>query len=253
MLILSYPYSASAENVHIAAAASLSHVLKEVAEKYRQESGESVAFTFGSSGNLTRQIIHGAPFDLFLSANRQYAELLIEKGIGVASEVYAQGHLVLYVPNGSAISIESGLESVEKLLNRGELKRIAIPNPRHAPYGQLAQHVLTQNNLWSRLKPYLVIGENAAQAAHFATAGSVDAALLPRSLAQLPALLKMGQLVELPSASTRPLDQYAVLMQNANPAARDFFKFLHSNTAKAVYLQHGFSIPGQDQHRNDEH
>lgn len=190
--------------------------------------------------------MHGAPYDLFLSANRQYAEMIMEKGIGLDLAIYAQGHLVLYVPNGSPVSPESGLVSVENLLNQGELNRIAIANPQLAPYGKLAQQVLTRRQLWDRIRPYLVIGENAAQAAHFATAGSVDAALIPRSLAQLPALLELGRFKELPSTLTRPLDHYVVLIKNTSSATRRFFEFLHTQPAKAIYRQHGFTIPGRD-------
>lgn len=244
--MLAYSVSASAEKVRVAAAASLSHVLEEVAEKYREQSGDSIALSFGSSGNLTRQIMHGAPYDLFLSANQQYAEMLVENGSGRESAVYAQGHLVLYVPNGSVVVVESGLTSVEDLLNRGALNRIAIANPELAPYGQLAKQVFTRSGLWSRIRPHLVIGENAAQAAHFATAGSVDAALLPRSLAQLPALLEKGRFVELPDTLTMPLDQFVVLMRNAEPAAHRFYEFLLSQPARTIYIQHGYTLPDLD-------
>ena len=246
---LSLVANVAAEGVGIAAAASLNHVLQQLGVAYQSAGGERLRVSYAASGVLARQIAHGAPFEVFLSANERYVEFLSQRGL-IADDgvVYALGELVLFVPQGSSLSgllteEEGGLGLLHAALDAGLLKRLVMANPTHAPYGVAARDSLQHAGLWSRLKEHLVLGENAAQAAHFSVSGAADGGLIPRSLAQQPQLARRGRSVPLDARSYAPLRQRVVLLAGAGESARRFVDFLSSSVAQRILLDNGLLLP----------
>lgn len=228
----------------VAAAADLQFALPEAAAAFQHETGQKVRLAFGSSGNFARQIEQGAPFELFLSADETLVERLARAGLTVDDgQVYGQGRLALFVAANSGIAADTDLEGLAAAVKAGQVRRFAIPNPAHAPYGQRAEELLRAKGLWEALQPRLVLGENAAQAAQFALSGSVEAGISAWSLARAPGLAAKAQVVLLPADDHAPLRQRMVLLKSAGPVARRFHAWLLGSEAKAVLARHGFELP----------
>ena len=235
---------ASAATVPVVAAASdLQYALAEVAAGFERSSGRSVKLTFGSSGNFTRQIIQRAPFELFFSADEAYVRDLDARGLTLdAGTLYALGRLALFVPKGSPVKADPGLSDLAAALADGRLKRLAIANPEHAPYGRAAREVLMKKGLWQRAQPHLALGENIAQAAQFAASGAAQAGLIAYSLALSTRMAQAGSSVLLPSDLHRPLRQRMVLLKGAGETARMFYAYVQSPPARSVFEQYGFAL-----------
>ena len=229
---------------HIAAAADLQFALPEIVTAFVRGGGAPLKISFGSSGNFARQIAQGAPFELFLSADERYIEQVIAaqcaEGVGVH---YAIGRLALFLPNGSPIRADRNLADLSAAARDGRLKRLAIANPEHAPYGRAAREVLEQRGLWSAVQDKLALGDNAAQAAQFAVSGAAQAGLIPLSLARAPELAARGAYVTLPENWHTPLRQTLVLVKGAGPTARAFAAFLRGPQAREILARNGFGLP----------
>ena len=230
----------------VAAAASLRSALPELASAFAAEAGIRPRFSFGSSGNLARQIRQGAPFELFLSADEAFVlELARERLTRDEGVLYALGRLALFVPQGSPVSTDQSLAGVRSALARDEIRRFAIPNPEHAPYGRAARETLQHMRLWDAIHPRLVFGENVSQAAQFAASGSCEAALISRSLAVAPEFIGRGTPESVPDTWHNPLRHRMALLPAAGDQAKRFFSFLGSADAREVFGRHGFSEPGE--------
>ncbi len=228
----------------VAAASSLNPALNEVRQIFETETGQSIRLSFGSSGNIARQIIRGAPFELFLSADERYVRTLVERSLTMdRGALYAVGRLVLFVPNGSPIRADSELQEFARAVVDGSLNRLAIANPEHAPYGRAARQLLEARGMWDRLGQKLVMGENISQTAQFAATGSVDAAILSYSMALSPAMSRRGRFVVLPEKWHDPIRHRMVLLDGAGQTAVAFYAFLRAPTAREVLKRHGFSTP----------
>jgi molybdate transport system substrate-binding protein len=229
---------------NIAAASDLKLALPDVAEAFAGATGRKVSLSFGSSGVFRRQIAEGAPFELFLSADEAYVEALHKEGRTEDAGVhYATGHIVLYLPNGSPVRADKELRDLAAAAKDGRLKRLAIANPEHAPYGRAAREALQHAGAWEAVQDKLVLGENVAQAARFATSGSVQAAILPYSLAIAPEVSGKGGYVTLPQSWHAPLRQRMVLVKGAGGTARQFYAFMQEREARAILARHGFAVP----------
>ena len=225
----------------VAAASDLKFAMEEIAKLYRQETGQSLRLVFGSSGNFTTQIMQGAPFDIFLSADDALPRKLYQAGLTTdPGHVYGLGRLVLYFPKGSELRADVELIGLEHGLRTGLVKRLAIANPEHAPYGQRAVQVLQKKGLWAVAQPKLVLGENVSQAASFAVTGNAQAALIAWSLVLAPPLSQEGQFAVVPETLHEPLMQTMVLMKKAEPPARAFYDYLQQSSAKAILARYGF-------------
>ena len=157
----------------VAAAADLKFALDEVDAGFKAQGGGEVRLVFGSSGNFYRQILQGAPFGLFLSADEGFVFQLADAGKTQDRRVlYAIGRIGILVPAGAPLKADADLKGLAQALADGQVQRFAIANPEHAPYGQRAEEALRHAGLWDALKGRLVFGENAAQAAQFALSGS---------------------------------------------------------------------------------
>lgn len=244
-MLLSTASVAGAAAVPVVAAASdLQYALTEVAAAFARASGRSVKLSFGSSGNFVRQIIQGAPFEVFFSADEAYVRELEDRGLTPdGGALYALGRLAVYVSNRSPIKADAKLEGLAAALNDGRLRKLAIANPEHAPYGRAAREVLMNRSLWQKAQGHLVMGENISQAAQFAASGSVEAGLIAYSLALSGQMSKAGTYALLPADWHAPLRQRAVLLNGAGDTARAFYAYAQSPSARGVFEKYGFALP----------
>ena len=230
----------------IAAAASMRFALSEIAELFTRETGKRLRLNFGSSGNLSRQIRQGAPFQLFLSADEDYVLAIARDGHTLGrGDVYARGQLVVFAPKGSPVSVDGQLSGVRSALEQGDLLRFAIANPEHAPYGRAAREALGHAGIWEAIRPKLVLGENVSQAAQFAATGSTEGGLIAHSLALAPGLSTRGKFALISQDWYQPLLQRMVLLKGARAVALEFHDFLLGEKAGEIVLRYGFTRPGE--------
>jgi molybdate transport system substrate-binding protein len=234
---------ANAQEITVAAAADLSSVFPQVAARFEQETGKKVHLNFGASGNFYLQIENGAPFDLFFSADLRYVQRLNDEGLLEPGSMYnyAVGKLVLFVPNGSSVNPTQGL----RVLLSPQVRKIAIANPQHAPYGRAAIDALKRAGLYDAVRSKLVEGENISQAAQFVQSGSVDAGILALSLARSPKMSSSGRFAELPPGSYTPLVQAAGIMKSSRQkaTAAEFLAFLRRPEIARLLAHYGFALP----------
>jgi molybdate transport system substrate-binding protein len=235
--------SAPAPTIRVAAASDLQAALPVIAAQFQKDTGVTVALTFGSSGNFFAQIQNGAPFDLFLSADIDYPRQLERAGLADPNSLvaYATGRLVLWTRTDSGIDLRAGLSS----LLDGRVRRIAIANPAHAPYGRAAVAALRHEGLYERVQSKLVLGENISQAAQFAQSGNADVGLLALSLAVAPAMKSSGSYVEVPAALHPAIEQAAVVLASSSQkaAAQRFLTMLTSAEGQRILQSYGFARP----------
>lgn len=224
----------------VSAASNLILAFGELGERYEQETGRPVVFNFAASGQLAQQIEQGAPVDLFVSANVAYVEDLAAKGrvLPDSVQIYARGRLTLWTPVDSTL----GVETVEDLL-RPEVRRVAIANPEHAPYGVAARQALQTAGVWEEVHPKLVLGENVRQTLQFAETGDVDVAVVPLSLS----ITSNGHWALVPEELHQPIDQaLGVVTDSPRQAqARDFAGFIIGPQGRAILEKYGFVPPGR--------
>ena len=236
--------AAHAQDITVAAASDLNYALKDLASSFEKKTGDKVTLSFGASGNLYSQILGGAPYDLFFSADIAYPQKLASAGLVESSSLrtYAIGHLVLWVPNGSSLDPQ---KLKMDLLLQSAVQRIAIANPTHAPYGRAAMAALEHFGLKDKVAGKLVFGENISQAAQFVQSGNAQAGLIALSLAVSPAMKDSGRYWELPTDSYPELQQGVVLLSASKhkPAAKAFLEYLFSAEGTAVLEQYGFHVP----------
>jgi molybdate transport system substrate-binding protein len=227
----------------IAAASSLQYVLPEIVAAFQRKTGVGVLVTYGSSGNFRRQIAQGAPFEMFLSADEQYAEDLVRLGLTIASSrVYALGRIAVLVPRDSDITLSQDLVGLRSAIENGNLTHFAIANPDHAPYGRAAREALNSLGLWQAIQPYLVKGENASQATQFAVSGSSDGGIVPYTFAISPDIAPLSEMMLIPEPHHQPIRQRMVLLRGAGEIARQFFDFLGAAESVAIFINHGYEV-----------
>lgn len=228
----------------VVAASDLKFALEEIAAEHRKAGGSPVRLVFGSSGNFYRQIVQGAPYQLFLSADENFVFQLADAGKTEGRGVlYAVGRIGLLVPKGSPLKADGELKDLALALQDGRLKKLAIANPEHAPYGTRAMEALQHAGLWSAIQPRLVLGENISQATQFATSGSTQGGIVAYSLALAPAVSALGSFALIPESWHQPLRQRMVLVRGADAASRAFYAYLQTPAAQAVLSRHGFTLP----------
>ncbi len=237
---------AAAQDVpNIAAAADLRLALTDVASAFKRDNGMDVKLTFGSSGTFFQQLSQGAPFQLFLSADEQYALNLAKSGrTADKGKLYAIGRLALVAPKGSPLTVDGKLAGLRSALAQGQITRFAIANPDHAPYGERAREALQHERLWRPLTGKIVMGENVSQALQFATAGGAQGGIVSYALVLDPALAGIADYVLLPAAWHQPLRQRMVLMKEAGPTARRFYAYMQQPVARRILVRYGFALPG---------
>jgi molybdate transport system substrate-binding protein len=234
---------ARAQAVKVAAAADLKFAMAELASQFENHSGVKLDVTYGSSGNFLTQLQNGAPFDLFFSADSEYPKKLEAAGLtepGTLRE-YAVGHIAIWTPSDSGIiAAKDGWKS---LLDQ-RVKKIAIANPEHAPYGRAAVAALKKAGIYEQVKDKLVYGENISQTAEFVQSGNAQAGIVALSLAISPAM-KNGNRWEIPADSYPAIKQTVVQLKaskNKN-AARQFLDFFSGSQGREILQRFGFTVP----------
>ena len=230
----------------MAAAADLSNALQELAANYEKRTGVAVKLSFGASGALTQQIQNGAPFDVFFAADMDYPKQLIAGGQAESATLYryAVGRLVLWVPNDSPLDVEH--KGMGVLLDPS-VKKIAMANPQHAPYGRAAAAALKHYGLDEKVADRLVLGENISQAAQFVESGNAQAGFVALAHAIAPAMQGKGKYWVVPAEAYPPLNQAVVLVAHSphRQEAAAFLEYVKTAEAAAVLQQYGFTLPGQ--------
>jgi molybdate transport system substrate-binding protein len=244
LLLLAAGIGRAAEAPYVAAAADLKFALEEVASAFTRDTGIGLRLSFGSSGNFARQIAQGAPFELFFSADERYALGLFESGHALdGGAIYGVGRIAIYAPMNSRLPPDAELKQLAAALDAGTLRRFAIANPEHAPYGRAAAQALRHAGLWEPLQGKLALGENAAQAAQFAASGSAQAGIVPYSLALAPEMGRAGTFALIPEDWHAPLRQRVILLKGAGETARMFYDYLDRPAVAAILRRHGFGLP----------
>ncbi|GGP49505.1 molybdate ABC transporter substrate-binding protein [Shewanella algicola] len=243
-VILPTHVAQAADTPAIAAAANIKFALDDIAKNFKQQTGLSVRISYGSSGNFITQIQHGAPFEMMLSADEFYIEQLHKAGYTQdAGVIYAIGRLALAAPKQSPLILDAELVGLEQFIRDGKLKRFAIANPDHAPYGERAREVLKAKGLWDAVQPKLIFGENASQAAQFTISGSTQGGIVPLSLVLAPQFTQLANHVVIPDNLYQPLNQRMALMPNASETATRFYQYMQSPQAQKVLSEFGFNLP----------
>ncbi|MFD2201664.1 molybdate ABC transporter substrate-binding protein [Shivajiella indica] len=232
-------FSQKKEKVLVAAAADLRFAMDSIIQIY--PNATEIEVIYGSSGKFFEQISNGAPFDLYFSADLSYPKKLQENGKTV-SDIYPYGIGRLVIWSKKDLGRSYSLE----MLKDPQYRKIAIANPRHAPYGQRAEEALKHFGVFEQVKPKLVFGENIAQTAQFVSSGAADIGIIALSLALSPNMQKMNQKYYLiPESSHQPLIQGAVLVKKTtqNPGAIKFFDFVKEEQARLILTHFGFTQP----------
>jgi molybdate transport system substrate-binding protein len=233
----------AADELNVAAASDLSFAMKELATSYEKQSGTVVKVTLGSSGNFFTQIQNGAPFDLFFAADIGYPKKLEAAGFGEPGTLYqyATGKIVIWVPAGSKLDVNRGLG----VLTDPSVRKIAIANPKHAPYGRAAVAAMTKQGIYDKITDKLVFGENISQTAQFVESGNADVGIIALSLALAPAMADKGKYFEIPQDLYPPLDQGAIVIKASQKKeqAKQFLAYLKTPESVALLQRYGFKLP----------
>ena len=229
----------------VAAAADLTYCLEDLNAAFKKTHPEAeIKVSSGSSGNFATQIRNGAPFEVFLSADSGFPRDLVKAGLAdeKSMAIYAVGRLVLWTAQPEVVDITRGLE----ILRKDEpVKKLAVANPDHAPYGRAAKQALEHDKLWEVVQPRIVLGENIAQTAQFVATGNADAGIVALSLVVAGKLSKIGKWQEIPADKYAPLEQAVVLTRKGldNPLAKSYLDFLRTPEARKIFDRYGFRLP----------
>ena len=234
---------AQGKEIRIAAAADLKFAMGELSETFEKQSRTKVNVTYGSSGNFFSQMQNGAPFDLFFSADIEYPKKLEAAGLAEPGTLYeyAVGRIVIWTPADANVDVT---KQGWKTLLDASVKKIAIANPEHAPYGRAAVAALQKAGIYESVKPKLVYGENISQAAQFVQSGNAQAGIVAMSLAVSPAM-QDGKRWEIPPEMHPAIEQGAIVLKDAKnkEAARAFLEFVKSAAGRAMLAKYGFTFP----------
>ena len=233
----------AAETLTIAAAADLKFAMEEIVAAFRQaHPGDKVDTIYGSSGKFHTQIQQGAPYDLFFSADIKYPQMLASEGFA-ASEVrpYAFGRIVLWSSSRDASKM-----TIADLADPS-VRKIALANPKHAPYGKRAEEVLISVGLWDKVQDRLVMGENIAQTAQYVQSGNADVGIIALALALNKELASKGGYTLIDDRLHEPLEQGFIVTRRAadNQLAKQFADYMGSAEARRIMVRYGFVLPGE--------
>jgi len=234
-----------AGEINIAAAADLVYAFKEMKTVFeKQNPGDKLSIAFGSSGSAFTQIKDGAPYDIFFSADMGYVLRLKNEGLVIGeAKPYAYGRIGIWARRGKGIDVLTGVS----ILTDPKVKKIAIADPSHAPYGVAAVNALKSQKLYDKLKEKFVLGENASQAAQFAWSGAADVALIPISLGYSETFKKDGNFYLIPANWHNDIVQGYAILKSAkdNPTAKKFEEFVSSKEGREIFKKYGFILPNE--------
>jgi molybdate transport system substrate-binding protein len=234
----------AAQEITVAAAADLQFAMQDIAARFQKDTGSPTKLIYGSSGNFFEQIQNGAPFDVFFSANLDYPKRLEAAGLTEPGSYYqyAKGKIVLWVPNESRLDLSSGM----RVLLDPSVKKIAVANPLHAPYGEAAVAAMQKEMVYDKVKDKLVLGENISQTASFVASGSADVGIVALSLALSPNMKDKGRYVEIPGDEYPAIEQACVILKSSKSkdAAKRFVAFIKTAAIADVLRTYGFDVQG---------
>ncbi|HTC65043.1 MAG TPA: molybdate ABC transporter substrate-binding protein [Candidatus Saccharimonadales bacterium] len=229
--------------VTVAAASDLTFAMNEIAGQYQKASGCSVQLSMGSSGNFLTQIENGAPFDVFFSADIAYPKKLEAESLAApgSTYLYAIGKIVLWARNDSGVNVSKGFSALQD----SAVRKIAIANPAHAPYGRAAEGALRKAGVYDSVKSRLVLGENISQAAEFVESGNADAGILALSLVLSPTMKDKGRSWNIPENLYAPIEQGAVVVLSSKnqQGAKNFLEYIKLPETAALLARYGFARP----------
>ena len=241
VLILLLGTLLSATSLKVAVAANVRFAFDEIAKEYEKTTDTKIYAIVSSSGKLTAQIEHGAPFDLFLSANMKYPEYLYKKNLATSKpKIYAYGTLVLWSLNKKVnVSLEG--------LKDKKIKKIAVPNPKSAPYGVQGLKILEKYGLKKLLYKKIVFGESVSQTNQYIYSRSADIGITAKSVVMAPKMRNKGVFKELDIADYSPIKQGIVILkygENRNSKeSLDFYNFIFSNKGQQILEKYGYILP----------
>jgi molybdate transport system substrate-binding protein len=245
-LVVALPMAraACAQEIHVAAAADLKFAMQDLTAQFEKQAGPRVDVTYGSSGSFFSQLQNGAPFDLFFSADIEYPRNLESAGLAEPGTLYeyAVGRIAIWTPADTKVDVAR--RGWKSLLD-ASVRRIAIANPEHAPYGRAAVAALQKAGIYEQVKTKLVYGENISQAAQFVQSGNAQAGIVAMSLAVSPGM-KEGKWWEIPADMHPSIKQAAVVLKSSKnkDGARAFLEFVKSGAGRATLSKYGFTFPG---------
>jgi len=226
----------------VAVAANMQYTIKALIAAYNKTDKTKIDVVIGASGGLTQQIMHGAPFDIFVSADKEFPQKLAENNFTLLPpKVYAQGLLVLW-------SAKPGIrpDANMKVLLGANIKSIAIANPKTAPYGSAAEAILKKYALYDKVAARLIRGESITQTSQFIATQNADIGFTAKSIVISEEMKGRGTWVELNTKDYPAIEQSAALLKHAQEnnkaAAEKFYNFLYSAEAKAIYHQFGYIV-----------
>ena len=225
----------------VATAANMQFVMEEIVAEFKKENRIEISIIPGSSGKLSAQILGGAPYDIFVSADRFYPDEIAKAGKNKGlPRIYAYGKLIL-------LSLSPTIKADLNELSSLDVKHIAIANPKTAPYGKAAEQALRSGDLFEKIKNKLVFGESVAQTNQFLISGAAELAFTSKSTLYLLEKSQFKDYVELDRKSYEAIAQSAVLINNKNQTeAEKFYLFLFSDKAKAILLKNGYDIQSDE-------
>ncbi len=229
----------------VSAASDLTYAFGEIGKQFEAETGHKVVFNFGSTGQLTQQIEQGAPVDVFAAANVSFVEDLERQGLILpdTKQMYARGRITLWTRADSPLQITSLAD-----LTRPEVRRIAIANPDHAPYGVAARQAMQTAGIWEAVQPKLVLGDNVRQTLQYAETGNVDVAIVALSLSVPAAGGTSGRWTLIPEELHPPIDQALAVIKDTKHegAARAFATFVNGPQGRQIMRKYGLVLPGEE-------
>lgn len=243
LLLLTQQVAIAAESLTVAVAANVKFAFDDLAAAFTQDTGIEIKPVFSSSGKIVSQVKEGAPYDVFLSADMDYPDKLYKGGQAVTvPRTYAYGRLVLWTKSDS-LDLGKGLAA----LTAAEVRKVAVANPKVAPYGAEALKAMDKLGLRAALEPKLVFAENIAQVVQYVDSGNVDAGFTAKSLVTAPETAGRGKWVDVPQDSYSPIAQGAVILRygqaNHGDAARKFYGFLYSARARDILARFHYGVP----------
>ncbi len=234
------PCAAWADTVNVAVAASAQYVFEDLKTEFKKETGHDLAASIDSSGKFATQIMNGAPYDVFMSADMEFPEKLSQAGYTTAPpRIFVYGALVVWSMK------DVDLRTWQTPFANPSLGKVAVANPQTAPYGREAMKVLTGAKLDQTLQGKLVYGESIAQTNQYIFSGVADLGFTAKSIVLSPEMKGKGKWVEVPRELYSPIAQGAVLLKHGadSKAARQFYDFLFSDKARAIFERYGYLLP----------
>ena len=239
LFLMSIPGISVSGEVHVAVASNFSQAIRLISERFEEATGHEVVLSFGSTGKNYAQIRNGAPFHVFLAADTERPMRLEKEGLAEPGSrfTYAVGSLVLWSPRPGFVDIDANI------LKTGNFRRLAVANPKLAPYGKAAREVLLAQGLWETLQNRMVRGENIGQTFQFVASGSAALGFVAFSQIKRPDRPIGGSYWEVPQVLYTPIEQQAVLLRGDNPVARAFLSFMRQDESLRIIRGFGYGTP----------